>query len=215
MPPRAPAPGQSFLFAMYKLSCVSHKGVVIPAAARARLQLGGGLVHPHIVTGLGREPATAAGRAPPPPPGPASFRSSDCHRRIMPSAPPEYISWRRWYTGKCTVVPGWGTTIKPLMLSTISLAPWVALEKRVKELCIPRYQRRVPSEILLGELGLMPFDARASTPPRVGYAIMCHKYIFFIFYFVFFMARPADELPCLAWLELVNACHALPGEPPK
>ena len=46
-------------------------------------------------------------------------------------------------------------------------APGVALEKRVKELVlralrIPRSQRGVPAETLLGELGLMPFDARSS-----------------------------------------------------
>ena len=50
----------------------------------------------------------------------------------------------------------------------------------------------------------MPFDARASMHTlRVWDAIM---------------ARPADALPRLAWLELVNACtrgNALPGGPPK
>jgi hypothetical protein len=46
----------------------------------------------------------------------------------------------------------------------------------------------------------MSFDARASMhTPRVGDAIM---------------ARPAAALPRLAWLELVNACEALPGGPP-
>ena len=85
-------------------------------------------------------------------------------------------------------------------------APWVALERRVKELVsralrIPRSQRGVPAETLLGELGLMSFDARASMHTlRVWDAIM---------------ARPADALPRLAWLELVNACNALPGGPPK
>ena len=29
------------------------------------------------------------------------------------------------------------------------------------------------------------------------------------------IARPADALPRLAWLELLNACHALPCGPPK
>ena len=84
-------------------------------------------------------------------------------------------------------------------------APWAALEKRLKELVsralrVPRSQRGVPAEILLGELGLMSFDARASMHTlRVWDAIM---------------ARPAAALPRLAWLELVNACEALPGGPP-
>ena len=83
---------------------------------------------------------------------------------------------------------------------------WAALEKRLKELVsralrVPRSQRGVPAEILLGELGLMTFDARASMHTlRVWDAIM---------------ARPAAALPRLAWLELVNACEALPGGPPK
>ena len=51
------------------------------------------------------------------------------------------------------------------------------------------------------ELGLVSFDARVSMHTlRVWDAIM---------------ARPADALPRLAWLELVNACNALPGGPPK
>ncbi len=85
--------------------------------------------------------------------------------------------------------------------------PWAALEKRLKELvsralCVPRSQRGAPAEILLGELGLndMSFDARASMHTlRVWDAIM---------------ARPAAALRRLAWLELVNACDALPGGPP-
>ena len=85
-------------------------------------------------------------------------------------------------------------------------APWVALERRVKELVsralrIPRSQRGVPAETLLGELGLTSFDAPASMHTlRVWGAIM---------------ARSADALPRLAWLELLNACNALPGGPPK
>ncbi len=57
-------------------------------------------------------------------------------------------------------------------------APWAALEKRLKELVsralrVPRSQLGVPIEILLGELGLMSFDARASMHTlRVWDAIM-------------------------------------------
>jgi hypothetical protein len=78
-------------------------------------------------------------------------------------------------------------------------APWAALEKGLKELVSRALssQRGVPAEILLGELGLMSFDARASMHTlRVWDAIM---------------ARPAAALPRLAWLELVNACEALAG----
>ena len=85
-------------------------------------------------------------------------------------------------------------------------APWVALERRVEELVlrahrIPRSQRGIPAETLLGEVGLMSFDARASM-----YTLWVWDAI---------MARPADALPRLAWLVLVNACNALPGGPPK
>ena len=69
-----------------------------------------------------------------------------------------------------------------------------------RALRVPRSQRGVPAEILLGELGLMSFDARASMHTRrVWDAIM---------------ARPAAAVPRLAWLELVNACEALTGGPP-
>ena len=62
-------------------------------------------------------------------------------------------------------------------------------------------QRGVPAETQLGELGLTPFDACASMHTlRVWDAIV---------------ARPVDALPRLTWLELVSACHGLPGGPPK
>ena len=63
----------------------------------------------------------------------------------------------------------------------------------------PAIPADVPAEILLGELGLMAFDARAYMHTQVWDAIM---------------ARPAAALPRLAWLELVNACEVLPGGPP-
>jgi hypothetical protein len=72
-------------------------------------------------------------------------------------------------------------------------APWAALVKRqtLKESVsraqsLPRPQRGVPVEILLRELGLMSFDARASMHTlRIWDAIM---------------AGPAAALPRLAWL---------------
>ena len=73
-----------------------------------------------------------------------------------------------------------------------------------RALRVPRSQRGVLAETLLGELGIMSVDARAYMHTlRVWDAIM---------------ARPADALPrlaCDAWLELVNASNALPGGPPK
>jgi hypothetical protein len=83
--------------------------------------------------------------------------------------------------------------------------PMGGAEKRLKELVsralrVPRSQRGVPAEIMLGELGLMSFDARASMHTlRVWDAIM---------------VRWPAALPRLAWLELVNACEALTGGPP-
>lgn len=80
---------------------------------------------------------------------------------------------------------------------------WPWLEKRLKGLVaaalrVPKRTRGVPSEILLGELGLMPFDLRSRMHTlRVWDAIM---------------RRPADAIPRLAWNELV-AESELRGSP--